>query len=109
MFVCNPYYDYFPVFRMFFSFSPENYFVGGLNDQSVEGIWRWHTGAILTYDKWDGGQPNGGTSGQSDQDCVVVNDAAGKWHDRDCSDTQKMLCSTLGRQNYLHQIKLLYE
>ncbi len=33
----------------------------------------------------------------------MVNDAAGIWHDKLCSDNAKMLCSTLGKENRLHK------
>jgi len=48
----------------------------GLNDQALEGDYRWVNGESLTYTKWKSKQPDG-----DDDEDVVEMDAQGYWYD----------------------------
>ena len=47
----------------------------------------------MTYTPpFDSGQPNGGNGGR-DQNCMNFV-SGGKWHDRECTDSKNILCSS---------------
>ena len=61
----------------------------GLNDISSENTFVWTNGDTSTYRHWDQGEPDGSTS----ENCIKMNDGAGKWFDEDCSSLIDFVCS----------------
>ncbi|XP_061882748.1 C-type lectin domain family 4 member G-like [Entelurus aequoreus] len=64
----------------------------GLNDQGVEGQWKWVDGTTLTTSYWADSQPN---SYNGDQDCVEFwHRSSGKaeWNDEKCSSQRNWVC-----------------
>ncbi len=59
----------------------------GLDDLKTEGAFRWVTGGAVTYERFEGAEPN--DSGV--EDCVMVN-ADGTWNDTDCGESRAAVC-----------------
>ncbi len=71
----------------------------GLEDRETEGVFKWPNGAMMSYDFWDGGEPNSDPGGGifGEQDCAFLNSNGEEVADKTCSDTRQSLCSTVGR------------
>ena len=63
----------------------------GLSDEARESDFRWVNNAPLYYQRFQSSNPDQGTA----QNCVAIY-ADNTWHDDDCPDLAKILCSTLG-------------
>ncbi|HUQ07364.1 MAG TPA: C-type lectin domain-containing protein [Kofleriaceae bacterium] len=61
----------------------------GLSDHDSEGVFRWVTGAALTYTDWVGAEPN---NDFNTEDCGEYRETTDRWNDRTCSATQQYVC-----------------
>jgi hypothetical protein len=61
----------------------------GLNDQAIEGQFRWISGEPLEISIWHPGEPN---DFEGAEDCVEWVTADARWNDRRCSDALPALC-----------------
>jgi len=59
----------------------------GYNDQAVESVFVWQSGASSTFTKWGPGQPNGG----ADNDCTAI-EGDGRWYDHQCNFYYGYVC-----------------
>ncbi len=59
------------------TFGPRNYFIG-LNDQLVEGSFRWADDSQMPYTNFETGEPN---DGEGNQDAAIFAGASGRWFD----------------------------
>jgi len=62
----------------------------GLGDAADEGVWKWTSGAPLTYEAWRSGEPND----FQDEDCVELYLDGWTWNDFDCSAAKPFLCES---------------
>ena len=60
----------------------------GATDISQDGIWRWTDDSVLTYQKWNTDEPNGGRS----ENCLQLYPSYTKWNDKDCSTELPFIC-----------------
>lgn len=61
----------------------------GVTDVETEGHFVDLTGQSITYQNWNGGEPNDGASGE---DCVMILTQEGKWNDITCSASLLAVC-----------------
>uniref|UniRef100_UPI003AABC0DC C-type lectin domain family 17, member A-like n=1 Tax=Centroberyx gerrardi TaxID=166262 RepID=UPI003AABC0DC len=64
----------------------------GLNDERVEGDWKWVDGTSLTTAYWGSDQPN---SWNGHQDCAEFwrrHTGNGVWNDESCDKDEKWIC-----------------
>jgi hypothetical protein len=59
----------------------------GLNDLAVEGTFRTVAGALPTYNRWAGGEPN---NYNGNEDCAQM--TSGGWNDLDCNSLLSAVC-----------------
>ncbi|XP_038058604.1 lymphocyte antigen 75-like [Patiria miniata] len=62
----------------------------GLNDQRMEGGYRWSDGTAVQYTSWNGGEPN---DYSGSEECVETDLKGGKWNDLFCWYPRNFLCS----------------
>ena len=62
----------------------------GGTDAATEGVWKWDSGAYVTFTQWDSYQPDN----NNDADCMVVNVAWNTWvwDDQRCVNGYKSVC-----------------
>ena len=53
----------------------------GVSDREKDGTWKDVHGDVVSYTKWNAGEPNGG----SNENCVEASGATGNWNDITCS------------------------
>jgi hypothetical protein len=70
-------------------FAPRRFWIG-LNDIAEEGSWRWSSGAPLSFDAWEPGEPND----YQKEDCVEVYAETFTWNDFDCSAPKASVCES---------------
>ena len=71
---------------LFFSSFSESIWLG-LTDETIESVFRWVDGDIITWGNWFPGEPNGRTS----QNCVIRT-PNGAWQDVDCEEQYRFYC-----------------
>ena len=66
----------------------------GLNDRTTEGTFEWEDGSTVSYTNWQSGEPNNGSGGSGNEDCVQLNryHPLQTWNDEPCSDTFYFVC-----------------
>jgi len=64
-----------------------DYWVGG-NDRNSEGNFRWSDGSLVLFQKWRGGEPNGGTG----ENCIEVKKEDSGWNDKGCDNSRSYIC-----------------
>ncbi|XP_052761682.1 C-type lectin domain family 10 member A-like [Mya arenaria] len=66
----------------------------GLNDDVIEGLWKWHdTDKVPTFTNWYPGQPDG----HRNANCAIIHASLHyKWSDQGCQESYKPLCEKVG-------------
>ncbi len=68
----------------------------GFNDRATEGTFVWSNGQTPGFTRWALLQPNDGGFFGASQDCVLMDDANGRWNDVLCTDTEDFMCEYEG-------------
>jgi hypothetical protein len=60
----------------------------GVNDQAVEGSYKWADGSAYNFSKWNGGEPNN----SGNEDCAEMYTATNAWNDLSCGAGRYFIC-----------------
>lgn len=69
------------------TFANADYWIG-YDDLKTEGVFRWVSGSLATYENFQGAEPN--DSGV--EDCTSVQNSNGSWNDTNCGDQRPGVC-----------------